>query len=197
MMEDDSDAEHESVADSDSMLSVDEPVLVTPRKDSFDIGVHSTSSPPSTLVRPALVRKPVPVCHESMHIEEDLPTLGDSITASCESISDSNFNEWDRDIEMSAGQETEDDVELDITHKAFTLPPIPPRPEKWAAIAPSPIVIPPPAPTLTRISGRGSGLKAKLVDWVKPIRGDQSHHHHQQGQYIPEEDDLALLPVLY
>jgi hypothetical protein len=174
MMEEDSDAEHESVADSDSMMSVDEPMVVTPRKAVFDadICVSGTASIP-TPTRPALLRKAVP-CDVFTHDEHEVSHGSTS--------SDENGDD-DDDIET---------VPLPVKHKAFTLPPVPPRPEKWAAIAPPPLIIPITIPVLAKQTARG--IKTKLAEWV---RSDRDRDRGLNQQHSQPQQELAVLPILY
>jgi hypothetical protein len=138
--------------DSDSMSesSTDEITLVTP--PSSTRGSVSGSCPPSP-IRPSLSRTPVPTLQDLQH------------------------EEWQHIPEEPTAPWTieRDETEAKVESKAFTLPPLPPRPEKWGSLPQLSISIP-----------KAKGLKSRFTDWVRSDR-DQ----------VGDQQEVAVLPVLY
>jgi len=148
MEEEESDMDVDS--DSISESSIDEITLITP--PSSTRGSISGSCPPSP-VRPSLSRKPVPTLQDLQHEE-------------WQHIPEEPTTPWS--IEK-------DEPEVEVNVKAFTLPPLPPRPEKWGSLPQLSISIP-----------KAKGLKSRFTDWVRSDR-DQ----------VGDGQEVAVLPVLY
>jgi hypothetical protein len=172
MEEDDSDMDIDS--DSVSGSSVDEPTMITPpssTRGSISLllsPADATLCPPTPIpTRPSLSRKPVPTLQdieqeEWQHLPKDEPRSESSKT-------------W-----MAANEPQEQEQEK---VKAFTLPPLPPRPEKWAGLPQLSISIP-----------RARGLKSRFTEWVRSDRDDRERER-ENGDGA--EQELAVLPVLY
>ena len=153
-MMDEEDEDIEMDVDVDSLSessSVDEITLITP-PSSVRGSISSESCPPSpNPTRPSLSRKPVPT------------------------LQDLEQEEWQHLPEDHQKPWTVEKDEEETKVKAFTLPPLPPRPEKWSALPQLSISIP-----------RARGLKTRFTDWVRSDRDDRE-----------SEQEVAVLPVLY
>jgi len=159
MEEEDSDMDLD--ADSISNSSIDEITLITPpssTRGSICTTTTATTNSASgscapTPTRPTLSRKPVP------------------------NLRDLEQEAWRHSPEEPLKPWTIPQEEEGTKLKSFTLPPLPPRPEKWAGLPHLSISIP-----------RASrGLKTRFTDWVR------SDRDHIDG----DEQEVAVLPVLY